>query len=92
MITLDDCYGFCELDKDEVEAIAEHEQLPEIVALELAQDLIHQEHGIERLHNMIFEDWMIAKAWGNNDKALHYRRVLEHFDSHFKFNGIEPLC
>jgi hypothetical protein len=35
MITIDDCIGLSGLTEDEVDAIAEHEHLPEIVAAEL---------------------------------------------------------
>ena len=35
MITLEDCVGFCGLTEEEVLAIAEHENLPEIAATAL---------------------------------------------------------
>ena len=35
MLTYQDCVGMCELTEDEIRAIAEHEHLPELVALEL---------------------------------------------------------
>ena len=40
MITFDDCLAFCELTEDEIDAIAEHEHLPETVALEMGSYLI----------------------------------------------------
>ena len=36
MLTFDDCLGLCELSEEEIRAIAEHEHLPEIVALDSA--------------------------------------------------------
>ena len=47
MITLQDCIAMCDLDEAEVQAIAEHEHIPEIAAAALAQYLLHQEHGPE---------------------------------------------
>ena len=35
MLTYQDCVGLCELSEAEIRAIAEHEHLPEVVALEL---------------------------------------------------------
>jgi len=49
MITLEDCLGFCGLSGKEVLAIAEHEHLPEIATTALAQYLLSQEHGSERV-------------------------------------------
>ena len=31
MLTLDDCLGLCDLSRDELDAIAEHEHLPEVI-------------------------------------------------------------
>jgi len=33
MITLEDCIGLCGLSRDQVDAIAEHEHLPEAVSV-----------------------------------------------------------
>jgi len=35
MLTREDCLALCELSEDEVAAIAEHEHVPEIVAMEM---------------------------------------------------------
>ena len=42
MISLEDCVALCGLTEEEVLAIAEHEQLPEIAATALAQYLLKQ--------------------------------------------------
>jgi hypothetical protein len=39
-LTLEDCLALCELSEDEVLAIAEHERLPEPVAVELGNYLV----------------------------------------------------
>ena len=56
MITLEDCIGFCDLTEEEVLAFAEHEHLPEIAAVALAQFLLSHEHGSEKVRNVIIED------------------------------------
>src|SRR6266849_5956675 len=53
MITLQDCIALCGLTEEQVLAIAEHEHLPEIAATALAQYLSKQEHGMEKIRDMI---------------------------------------
>jgi hypothetical protein len=80
MITLEDCIGFCGLTEEEVLAIAEHEHLPEIAATALAQYLLSQEHGSERVRDMIVDDIRHAQVnEGNKDKVLTLLHVLHHF-------------
>ncbi|HEV2698580.1 MAG TPA: hypothetical protein VGU90_11355 [Terriglobales bacterium] len=79
MITLEDCVGFCGLTEEEVRAIAEHEHLPEIVATALAQYLLSQEHGSERVRNMIVDDIRCAQVAGDKEKVLVLLHVLHHF-------------
>jgi hypothetical protein len=79
MITLEDCVGFCGLTEEEVLAIAEHEHLPEIAATALAQYLLSQEHGSERVRDMIVDDIGHAQVnEGNKDKVLTLLHVLHH--------------
>ena len=47
MVSLEDCIAFCGLDEDEVAAISEHEDIPEIAATALADYLLKQPHGGE---------------------------------------------
>jgi hypothetical protein len=56
MITLEDCVGLCGLTEEEVLAIAEHEHLSEIAATALAAYLLSQEHGGEKVLDMIVDD------------------------------------
>ena len=42
MLTFEDCVGLCGLSAEEIAAIARHEHLPEIVALELGASLARQ--------------------------------------------------
>ena|SRR5271157_3937480 len=80
MITLEDCIGFCGLTEEEVLAIAEHEHLPEIAATALAQYMLSQEHGSERVRDMIVDDIRRAQvARDNKEKVLVLLHVLHHF-------------
>jgi len=80
MITLDDCIGFCGLTEEEVLAIAEHEHLSEIAATALAQYLLSQEHGSEKVRDMIVDDIRQAQlSSGNKEKALMLSHVLHHY-------------
>jgi hypothetical protein len=79
MITLEDCIGFCGLTEEEVLAIAEHEHLPEIVATALAQYLLSQEHGSERVRDMIVDDIRRAQVTQDKEKVLMLLHVLHHF-------------
>jgi hypothetical protein len=80
MITLEDCIGFCGLTEEEVLAIAEHEHLPEIAATALAQYLLSQEHGSERVRDMIVDDIRRAQVVRDNkEKVLMLLHVLHHF-------------
>ncbi|HXX52569.1 MAG TPA: hypothetical protein VEI98_14980 [Xanthobacteraceae bacterium] len=80
MITLEDCIEFCGLTEEEVLAIAEHEHLSEIAATALAQYLLSQEHGSERVRDMIVDDIREAQLTsGNKEKVLILLHVLHHF-------------
>jgi aryl-alcohol dehydrogenase-like predicted oxidoreductase len=80
MITLQDCVGLCGLTEEEVLAIAEHEQLPEIAATALAQYLLSQKHGSEKVRDMIVDDIRQTQLTsGSKEKVLMLLHVLHHF-------------
>jgi hypothetical protein len=80
MITLEDCIGLCGLTEEEVLAIAEHEHLPEIAATALAEYLLSQEHGSEKVRDMIADDIRQAQLIsGSKEKVLILLHVLHHF-------------
>jgi len=62
MITLEDCLAFCGLTEEEGLAIAEHEHTPEIAAASFAEYLTNQEHGTEKIRDMIVDDIRAAQA------------------------------
>ena len=56
MITLERCVAFCGLSEEEVLAIAEHENMPEIAAAALAEYLLQQDNGAGKICLMIVDD------------------------------------
>jgi hypothetical protein len=79
MLTLKDCIALSELTEEEVNAVAEHEHCPEIIAAELSSYLIHSPQGVPMLKRIILDDIHAARAredWGH---ALKLRMVLRHF-------------
>ena len=79
MITLEDCVGLCGLTEEEVLAIAEHEHLPEIAATALAEYLLSQEHGSEKVLDMIVDDIRLAQLRGDKNHVVNLLHVLHHF-------------
>ena len=79
MLTIEDCIALSELTEEEILAIAEHENLPEIVALELGNYLVHTRQGEARIERMILDDIERAQACGNQRRAGELKSVLKHF-------------
>ena len=79
MLTYQECLEMSELTLDEIAAIAEHEHLPEIVAAELGNYLVHCEDGVPCIKRIILDDIDAAVAQGQHQRALHLRLVLKHF-------------
>ena len=80
MLTFEDCLQMCDLSEDEILAIAEHEHLPEIVALELGDHLCHTEGGFDKIRQFILDDIFFAEESGNLKHAQELRAVLKKFN------------
>jgi hypothetical protein len=78
-LTLEDCIGICDLDEDEIDAIAEHEHVPEIIAVGLAEYLIHSPDGVPKIRRMILDDIAHAEERGDVRETERLRAVLKHF-------------
>ena len=76
MLTFEDCLALCELTEDEIDAIAEHEQISETVAVELGSYLIHGPDGQLLIQRMIIDDIQAARRRGAPQTAL--RRFMRH--------------
>jgi hypothetical protein len=79
MITLEDCIAFCGLTEEEVLALAEHERVPEAAACALAEYLLNQEHGPEKIRDMIVDDVRAAQSRGDREHVQTLLHVLHHF-------------
>jgi hypothetical protein len=79
MITLEDCIAMCGLSEQEVLAIAEHEHIPEIAAAALAQYLLCQDHGSEKIRDMLQDDIRAALSRGDRRHARELFMALHHF-------------
>lgn len=88
MLCLEDCLEFCELDQDEVAAIAEHEHVPIIVAAEMGSTLLKSEEGVARLHIMILDDIESALEHGRVEHAGELAATYQHFQ---RAHPIQPI-
>jgi hypothetical protein len=79
VLTLEDCIALSELTEEEIDAIAEHEHLPEIVAAELGNYLVHCDDGTLCIRRMIRDDIETARARGDLVHAAKLKLVLKHF-------------
>ncbi len=82
MLTYEDCVGLTDLDEEEIEAIAQHEHVPEIIAAELGCCLVHEpQAGVGRIRQMLREDAEEARQHGHPQEAVHWQQVLDHFNA-----------
>ncbi len=83
MLCYQDCVELSDLTEEEIEAIAQHEHLPEMAALELGSYLVHTAEGIPMIKRIILDDIEEARRRGHDQKALQLKLVLKHFvDTH----------
>ena len=82
MLTMNDCIELSELSEEEILAIAEHEHLPEMAALELGNYLTHTASGEKRIKRMICDDMEEARAKGDTHRMAMLKMVLKHFVEH----------
>lgn len=79
MLTIQDCIELSELSEDEILAIAEHEHVPEMVAVEIGNYLVHTPSGEKRIKRMIADDIAHARETGNVEHAALLKSVLKHY-------------
>ncbi len=81
MLSLEDCIALSGLSEDEIVAIARHEHIPEIAAVELGNYLSHSSDGRLVIKSMIREDIQAAAACGERERVLALKVVLRHYVS-----------
>lgn len=79
MLTLQDCIELSDLSEEEILAIAEHEHIPEMLAVEMGNYLAHTASGEKRIKRMIVDDIAHAKETGDVKHAAVLKSVLKHF-------------
>ena len=79
MLTFEDCLGLSELTEDEILAIAEHEHIPELAALEMGNYLVHTRNGEKLIKRIIIEDIAVARRAHDFGHAATLKLVLRHF-------------
>jgi len=79
MLTYQDCIEMCDLTEEEVEAIAEHEHIPDIVAAELGNYLVHTDTGNPMIRRIILDDIQHARDHGHSEEVEKLELVLKHF-------------
>ncbi len=79
MITIQDCIELSELTEEEVLAIAQHEGIPEMAAVELGNYLAHTAEGEQRIKAMILDDILEAQRGGYLQRVLTLKICLRHY-------------
>lgn len=62
MLTFEDCTEFLDVLPEEISAIAHHEHIPDMVALERVADLLDKEWGPCALRQMVLDELHLACA------------------------------
>lgn len=79
MLALIDCIELSELTEDEILAIAEHEHIPEMAAVEMGNYLVQTAEGEQRIKRMIVDDIQLARDRSNLRHAAVLKLALRHY-------------
>ena len=79
MLSLEDCIAMSGLTEEEIDAIAEHEGIPEICAAEMGAYLVTTPDGQRRIKRMILDDIERARSHGDFKHAAVLKLCLKHF-------------
>jgi hypothetical protein len=82
MLTIQDCIELCGLCEEEILAIAEHEHVPEMIAVELGNYLVQTPAGEKRINTMIVDDMRAARERGDHAHVLKLKLCLRHYLEH----------
>ncbi|WP_342236303.1 hypothetical protein [Inquilinus sp. OTU3971] len=92
MITIEDCLAMSVLTEEEIELLAEHEHLPEILAIGLGNSLAHTKKGKSKIRHWIRDEIHAAQQNGDRLRVAKLKLVLRHFcechpDAHHHAGG-----
>ena len=79
MLTIKDCIGLSDLTEAQIDAIAEHEHVPEMVAAEIGCCLAHSPGGAKIMVQILADDIADACAHGRAKHAVELAEVLTDF-------------
>jgi hypothetical protein len=79
MLSIEDCIALSELSEEEILAIAEHEHIPEIVAAEMGNYLVHTPDGEVRVRAIIVDDIHEAESREDRQRVLALKMILKHY-------------
>ncbi|MCL2345194.1 MAG: hypothetical protein FWC58_05015 [Desulfobulbus sp.] len=85
MLSIQDVIDYCDLDRGEIEAIAEHEHIPLTVAAEMSAVLLGSPEGVCHLHSMIIENMQHALETG------HYQHVKDLAETYQHLQRSHPV-
>lgn len=80
MLSLQECIDFSDLSEEEIEAIAEHEHVPEIVAAEIGSTLLQTRSGVCLIKLYLLENLEHARSLGQFEKARQLDALYRRFD------------
>lgn len=78
MLSLQDVLDYCDLDRGEIEAIAEHEHVPMAIAAEMSEVLLCSPEGVCKLHTMIIENMQQALEAGHYEHVQDLAKTYQH--------------
>ncbi len=91
MLSLRDCLDLADLTEDEIAAIARHENIPPIVALELGHQLLRTPEGTQRVRRFIVDDIAAAQARHSCRECNSFSLTLaQHLKDHPQCGQSEP--
>ena len=83
MLTLQEIIDFVEIERSQLEAIAQLEHIPEVVAAELVAELTRTPHGVYRLHNLFLDAIEQAEYAGSRGKVRQLEEMYREFAHRF---------
>ncbi|MBF1166124.1 MAG: hypothetical protein HXL68_13920 [Dechloromonas agitata] len=78
MLSIQDVLDYCDLDRGEIEAIAEHEHIPITLAAEMSEALLCSPEGVCKLHVMFLENMQHAFDCGNFEHVNELAAAYQH--------------
>ncbi len=79
MLSIRDCLDYCDLTDDEIALIAEHEEIPDAAAAQVACGLVQTPEGVMVLTGYMLDLIERANAHGDVDKAARAATVCARF-------------